>query len=119
VVITMKRGGRWKPATRLERYSAPRVRLHRGWNFVAVPYPVTGMTCHAVRLELAGKGDKLKEISVGTKPNTGIIMKPVHGKWGNDLMMHIPNSDGFWIDDAGSTNWTPNPEGYMQPERKL
>jgi len=119
VVITMKRGGRWKPATRLERYSAPRVRLHRGWNFVAVPYPVTGMTCHAVRLELAGKGDRLKEISVGTKPNEGVIMKPVHGKWGNDLMMHIPNSDGFWIDDAGSTNWTPNPEGFTQPEQKL
>ena len=47
VVVNMKRKGRWKPATKLERLTAPRVRLHRGWNFVAVPYPVTGMTCHA------------------------------------------------------------------------
>jgi uncharacterized protein YkwD len=119
VVITMKRRGSWKPGTRQERYTAPRVRLHRGWNFVAAPYPITGMTCHAVRLELAGKGDRLQEISIGPKPNTGMIMKPEHGKWGNDLTMHISNQDGFWIKDAGSGTWTPSPEGYQRPEHKL
>jgi hypothetical protein len=119
VVVSMKRRGRWRPDTKEERYTSPRVKLHRGWNFVAVPYPITGMTCHAVRLELAGKRDRLKEISIGPKPNTGIIMKPEHGKWGNDLGMHISDQHGFWIDDAGSGTWTPSPEGYNQPGRKL
>jgi len=119
VVVTMKHKGRWRPGTREERYTSPRIQLHRGWNFVAAPYPITGMTCHAVRLELAGKNDRLKEISIGPRPNTGVIMKPKHGKWGNDLTMHISDQDGFWIDDAGSGTWTPSPEGYNQPGRKL
>jgi len=49
---------------------------------------------------------------VGTKPNTGMIMKPLHGKWGDDLMMVMDDEKGFWIKDGGSATWTPSPTQY-------
>jgi uncharacterized protein YkwD len=112
VVVGLKGHGEWTPGTGAEPPEARPTELHRGWNFVAVPYPETGMTCHAVRLELAHDGDRLEEISIGATPNTGVIMKPEHGKWGNDLTKHIPYSEGFWIKDAGKANWLPSPTQY-------
>ena len=115
VVIGITGHGRWIPHTSAERSVAPTIALHKGWNFVAVPYPVTGMTCHAVRLELARLGDQLQEISIGPSPNTGVIFKPSHGQWGYDLGKHIPNSQGFWIKDARAATWTPSPTQYQSP----
>ena len=113
VVIGITGHGKWTPHTGREHALAPTVRLRKGWNFVAVPYPVTGMTCHAVRLELARLGDQLQEISIGPSPNTGVIFKPSHGRWGYDLGEHIPYSRGFWIKDAGAATWTPSPTQYQ------
>jgi hypothetical protein len=115
VVIGITGHGKWIPYTSEEHSVAPTIRLHKGWNFVGVPYPVTGMTCHAVRLELARMGDQLQEISIGTSPNTGLIFKPRHGQWGYDLSEHIPYSKGFWIKDAGAASWTPSPTQYRSP----
>ena len=112
VVVKLNAAVRWRPPAGNERYAPLRVHLHRGWNFVAVPYPTTGMTCHAVRLELAKQGDRLSEISIGATPGTGVIMKAHHGSWAGDLGAHIPYSKGFWIDDEGSTTWTPTADGY-------
>jgi uncharacterized protein YkwD len=112
VVLRIRGHGKWNPRTGEEHSGSRPTKLHRGWNFIAVPYPETGMTCHAVRLELAHDGDRLEEISIGAIPNTGVIMKPYHGKWGNDLTKRIPDSKGFWIKDAGSANWIPSPTQY-------
>jgi len=112
VDLQMRAKGKWLPPGGAQTLAAPTLRLHKGWNFVAAPYPVVHMTCHATRLELARSGDKLEEISVGPRPNTGIIMRPRHGKWGNDLGMVIPDGMGFWIKDAGSSTWVPNPVQY-------
>jgi len=115
VDVHLRHGGRWKPPTGEVRAYAPTLRLQRGWNFVAAPYPIVHMTCHATRLELARAGDKLEEISVGPTPNTGMIMRPnAKGEWGNDLMMVIDDEKGFWIKDAGTATWTPNPVGYSR-----
>ena len=76
VVLQMKGKGKWQPPGSAQRLAAPTLRLHKGWNFVAAPYPLVHLTCHAVRLELARGGDKLQEISIGPKPNTGMIMRP-------------------------------------------
>ena len=113
VVIGITGHGTWTPHTGGERSLAPTIRLRKGWNFVAVPYPVTGMTCHAVRLELARLGDQLQEISIGPSPNTGVIFKPRHGHWGYDLGEHIPSSRGFWIKDTRAATWTPSPTQYQ------
>ena len=115
VVIGVTRYGKWIPPTGEEHSQAPTITLEKGWNFVAVPYPVTGMTVHAVRLELARLGDRLQEISIGSSQNTGVIFKPSHGSWGYDLGEHIPNSKGFWLKDAGAATWTPSPTQYQSP----
>jgi len=112
VVVKLTAGVHWRPTTQRQRFTAMRIRLHRGWNFVAVPYPHTGMTCHAVRLELAKQGDRLEQITVGPATNVGMIMRPKHGSWGNDIKMKIPYSEGFWIKDAGAATWAPSPVGY-------
>ena len=112
VVVSLTGKVVWKPGAGDEAVSTPVVHLHRGWNFVSAPYPTVGMTCHAVRFELARKGDRLLEISIGASPNTGVIMKPHHGSWGNDLLAHIPYQKGFWVDDTGSADWTPSPVNW-------
>ena len=117
VDVALGKKTKWRAPAGDEPLAAPTIKLHKGWNFVAAPYPLVHMTCHATRFELAGKGDRLEEISVGTKPNTGMIMKPKHGKWGNDLTMVINDGKGFWIKDAGSATWTPSPTLYVRGER--
>jgi hypothetical protein len=83
VVLQMKSKGKWRPPAGSEPFAAPTVHLHRGWNFVAAPYPLVHMTCHATRLELARSGDKLEQITVGPAPNVGVVMRPKkHGQWG-------------------------------------
>lgn len=119
VVVTLTAAVHWRPSTARQRFEPMRVHLHRGWNFVAVPYPHTGMTCHAVRLELAKMGDKLEQITVGPATNVGMIMRPKHGHWGNDKMMKIPYSQGFWIEDAGSGTWAPNAVDYGAPTQAI
>ncbi len=113
VVVTLTAKVTWRAPAGQEPLAAPTISLHRGWNFVAAPYPITGMTCHAVRFELAHRGDRLMEISIGAAPNTGVIMKPEHGHWGDDLTKHIPFGKGFWIKDAGAATWTPNPTQFQ------
>jgi len=117
VDVALGKKTKWRAPAGDEPLAAPTIKLHKGWNFVAAPYPLVHMTCHATRFELAGKGDRLEEISVGTKPNTGMIMKPMHGKWGNDLMMVIDDGKGFWVKDAGSATWTPSPTLYIRGKR--
>jgi hypothetical protein len=113
VVVKLTAAVRWRPTAARERFAPMTVHLHPGWNFVAVPYPYTGLTCHAVRLELARAGDRLKQITVGPATNVGMIMRPdKKGSWGNDKMMHIPDAEGFWIDDTGAATWVPSPVGY-------
>jgi uncharacterized protein YkwD len=113
VVVKLTSGLRWHATTQGRQFAPMRMRLHAGWNFVAVPYPYTGMTCHAVRFELARFGDRLKQITVGPAPNVGIVMRPnKQGSWGNDLTMHIPDGKGFWIDDTGAATWAPSAVGY-------
>jgi len=113
VVLKLRHKGTWQPPVGGERAAAPTVRLHRGWNFVAAPYPTNHMTCHAVRLELSRSGDKLEQITVGPSPTHGTIMAPnSKGEWGEDLSMVIDDESGFWVKDAGSATWTPNPVQY-------
>jgi hypothetical protein len=113
VVLRLKAKISWRPPAGEEPNRPPTIRLHKGWNFVAVPYPTVGMSCHAVRLELAKKRDKMLQITVGPNPQHGIFMKPNRfGLWGNDRKRHIPSRDGFWIHDTGSATWTPSPTGY-------
>jgi uncharacterized protein YkwD len=119
VVVSLRHATHWKATTEPVRYLPTLVRLHRGWNFVAAPYPINRLTCHAVRFELAAAGDKLLEISIGVRPNTGVIMRPHHGKWGDDVRMFISNRKGFWIKDGGSDTWQPNPVGYRLSGRRI
>ena len=113
VDVSVRHAGRWRASTNAARYYAPRLHLHRGWNFVAAPYPIVHMTCHATRLELARLGDKLEELSVGPRPGSGFVMRPnKKGEWGNDLTKVLPVGKGFWVKDAGSATWTPNPVAY-------
>jgi uncharacterized protein YkwD len=112
VVVKLTDAVHWRPATGRQHFTPMHMRLHRGWNFVAVPYPYTGMSCHAVRLELAKQGDRLEQITVGPSTSVGTIMRPEHGSWGNDITMKIPYSKGFWIKDSGAATWTPSPVGY-------
>lgn len=116
VVVQTSSKGKWLPSRSIARFgTAPTLRLHRGWNFVAAPYPIVHMTCHATRLELANGGDKLEEISVGPRPGVGMIMRPnKKGEWGNDLNMVIPYNSSFWIKDAGFDTWVPNPVQYAK-----
>lgn len=114
VIVTLSAKVSWRPTTRQEPNAVPTIHLHHGWNFVAVPYPVTGMTCHAVRYELAHLGDRLEQITVGPSPSEGVIMRPVHGHWGNDITKHIPYGKGFWIKDAGQGTWIPSPTQYTR-----
>jgi hypothetical protein len=116
VVLRLKERVSWRPPAGEELSRPLSIRLHRGWNFVGVPYPTTGMTCHAVRLELAKQGDRLLQITVGPDRHHGIFMKPHNGKWGNDLKAHIPYGKGFWIHDDRSATWTPSPTGYLAPK---
>lgn len=116
VVVKLAKHTSWRPPTGKETSRPRTIKLHAGWNFVSVPYPTVGMTCHAVRLELAKRGDKLLEITVGPSPSHGIFLKPnKYGQWGNDITKHIPFGDGFWIHDTGSATWTPSPTGYSAP----
>jgi uncharacterized protein YkwD len=113
VVLRLRAQGTWRPPAGQELSSIPvGIHVHRGWNFVAVPYPVTGMTCHAVRLELAKLGDRLEQITVGPSPTDGVIMRPEHGQWGNDLTKHIPNGKGFWIELDRAADWVPSPTQF-------
>jgi uncharacterized protein YkwD len=113
VVLGMKTKGKWRPPAGDEPYAAPTLRLHKGWNFVAAPYPITHMTCHATRLELARHRDKLLQITVGPSPTKGVFMRPNRrGQWGNDIHKVIPDHDGFWIKDTGTDTWTPNATQY-------
>ncbi|HLW95657.1 MAG TPA: CAP domain-containing protein [Solirubrobacteraceae bacterium] len=112
VVVELAAAVHWHPTSHRQRFAPMRVHLHKGWNFVAVPYPYTGMTCHSVRLELAKAGDRLEQITVGPATNKGMIMRPEHGSWGNDKTMKIADSEGFWIKDAGATTWSPSPTAY-------
>jgi hypothetical protein len=113
VVVKLKARTSWRPPAGQEPYKPGAIKLHKGWNFVAVPYPTTGMTCHAVRFELAKQRDKMLQITVGPNPKHGIFMKPnKKGQWGNDLTKHIPYGKGFWIHDTGSVTWRPSPTGY-------
>lgn len=113
VDVSLRHAGRWRESTGAARYYAPHLRLGRGWNFVAAPYPIVHMTCHATRLELARLGDKLEELSVGPRPGVGFIMRPnSKGEWGNDLSKVLPLGKGFWVKDAASATWTPNPVAY-------
>jgi hypothetical protein len=41
----------------------------------------------------------------------GVVVK-LTASWGNDKMMHIPDAEGFWIDDTGVATWVPSPVGY-------
>jgi len=116
VVLKLKRRVSWRPPAGEELNKPMAIKLHRGWNFVAVPYPTTGMTCHAVRLELAKQGDRMLQITVGPNPQHGVFMKPHNGKWGNDLKKRIPYGKGFWVHDEGSATWTPSPTGYLAPK---
>ncbi len=116
VVLRLSGRVHWRPPAGDQRYAPSEIHLHRGWNFVAVPYPTTGMTCHSVRLELARSHDKMLQITVGPDPEHGVFMKPnKHGQWGNDLKKHIPYDKGFWIHDTGSATWSPSPTGYTVP----
>lgn len=121
VQLTLSTGAKWRPTTRRQLYGmAGAIHLHRGWNYVAVPYPTTGMTCHATRLELARLGDKLLQITVGPTPEKGVIMKPhKNGQWGNDLLAKLPYSKGFWLKVTTSATWTPSPKGYSLPSRAI
>ncbi len=114
VQLTLSTATKWLPTTQRQRFGvAGAIHLRRGWNYVAVPYPTTGMTCHATRLELARLGDKLLQITVGTAPDDGVIMKPnKRGQWGNDLLAKLPYSEGFWLKVTTSSTWTPSPNGY-------
>lgn len=113
IVLKLRHKGTWQPPSGGERATAPTVRLHPGWNFVAAPYPTNHMTCHAVRLELGRAGDQLRQITVGTSPTRGVIMAPnSKGEWGEDLSMVIDDESGFWVKDTGSATWTPNPVQY-------
>jgi uncharacterized protein YkwD len=121
VQLTLSTGTKWRPTTRRQRFGmAGAIHLRKGWNYVAVPYPTTGMTCHATRLELARLGDKLLQITVGPTPNRGVIMKPnKKGQWGNDLLAKLPYSEGFWLKVTTSSTWTPSPEGYDLPSQAI
>jgi uncharacterized protein YkwD len=113
VDVNVRHAGRWRSSTAAVKYYAPHLRLHRGWNFVSVPYPIVHMTCHATRLELARLGDKLEELSVGPRPGVGFVMRPnKKGEWGNDLKKVLPVGKGFWVKDAAGATWTPNPVAY-------
>ena len=112
VVLSLTAKGKWRPPARTEENVAPTLHLRKGWNFVAVPYPVTGMTCHATRLELARLGDRLEQITVGPAEDVGVIMKPKHGQWGNDLTKHLPYQKGFWLKVSRATTWVPSPTGF-------
>jgi hypothetical protein len=113
VVVKLSSAVRWHVTQARQRFVPMRVHLHPGWNFVAVPYPYTGMTCHAVRLELARAGDRLEQITVGPATDVGVIMRPDKaGSWGNDKTMQIPYSKGFWIKDTGTATWIPSPVNY-------
>lgn len=116
VIVRLSRKLRWRAPAGDEPLAAPTLKLHRGWNFVAAPYPIVHMTCHATRLELAKQHDKLLQITVGTSPQRGLIMRPNRkGQWGNDLSAVINDSKGFWIKDAGSATWVPSPTNYASP----
>jgi uncharacterized protein YkwD len=105
VVLRLKAKGTWRPPAGQERFVLPTVSLNKGWNFVAAPYPVTHLTCHATRIEMARHGDTLKLISIGPKPDTGIIMHPGPG----DQNAIISDESGFWVKSTGSMHWFPSP----------
>jgi hypothetical protein len=118
VIINARARVRWRPPVGSELFSAPTIHLHRGWNFVAAPYPLTHMTCHATRLELARSGDRLQQITVGPSPSEGVIMRPNRkGQWGNDLKKVIDDGKGFWIKDTRSATWVPNPVTYQRQKQ--
>ena len=117
VIVSLRHKVRWRAPAGDEPLAAPTIKLHKGWNFVAAPYPIVHMTCHATRLELAKQHDKLLQITVGTSREHGLIMRPnKKGQWGNDLGAVINDSKGFWIKDAGSATWVPSPTNYTSPE---
>jgi hypothetical protein len=121
VQLTLSTGAKWRPTTQRQRFGmADAIHLRKGWNYVGVPYPTTGMTCHATRLELARLGDRLLQITVGPTPNQGVIMKPNRkGQWGNDLTKRLPYSEGFWLKVTTSSTWTPSPTGYSLPSQAI
>jgi hypothetical protein len=117
VVLKLKGRVSWRPPAGEELNKRMAIKLHRGWNFVAVPYPTTGMTCHAVRLELAKQGDKMLQITVGPNPQHGVFMKPHNGKWGNDLKKPTSLTQrASGSTTSGSATWTPSPTGYQAPK---
>ncbi len=109
VVVGMRTKGKWQPPAAAEPLAAPTVKLTRGWNFVAAPYPITHLTCHAVRLELARDGVRLEQITVGPSPTQGLMMRPNSaGKWPGDIGKVIDDQQGFWVEAASATTWVPN-----------
>jgi len=113
VIVDLKQhvNGAWQVSRKDMRSSKPpTLQLNAGWNFVSVPYPADGMTIEQLSEEIESSGDRLKEITMGDKPECGVSYRPSRrGRWrdGNSV---LPDQEGFWIKVSAPLTLTPDEE---------
>jgi uncharacterized protein YkwD len=107
VILDMNGKGSWRPPAGRQRYVVPAVELHAGWNLVAAPYPMSGLTCDTIADGLARSGVELLQVTLGAAPIAGTkICLPGKGALDNDEV--ISSDSAFWVKSSGAATWYPN-----------
>jgi uncharacterized protein YkwD len=107
VIVDMNGKADWRPPAGRQRYVVPAVQLDEGWNLVAAPYPMSGLTCDTIADGLARSGVELLAVTLASAPLQGTKMcLPGKGALDNDEI--IPSDSAFWVKSSGAATWYPN-----------
>lgn len=94
--------GTWMQAGTLYT-AAQAVTLNPGWNLVAAPYPLGGLTGDAINAEL-GSQCGLQEVATYQSGSYGVYT-PAIGPSGSGF--HVPPTAGMWVLCTNAYSWTP------------
>jgi uncharacterized protein YkwD len=113
VIVDLERHaqGTWQVSRKDTRSSKPpTLQLKAGWNLVSVPYPADGMTIEQLSEEISSSGDRVREISMGDRPESGVSYRPSRrDRWRHGSSV-LPDQEGFWVKVSAPLTWTPDEE---------
>jgi hypothetical protein len=98
IFVNSSTAGTWTPAGSIYMAGQP-VALHRGWNLVAAPFPVAGLSGAAIASQASGCGVQL----------VAILSSGSYQTWtpSSSTSLTVASTAGMWVQCSGNGSLTP------------